>query len=53
MEAKVERGKITFTPKDAVESDIVEALEDFKTGQFLGPFQTAAAGIRALRRAAR
>jgi len=38
LEAKVERGKITFTPKSPVDRGIAESLEDFKRGRSYGPF---------------
>ena len=53
LEAKVERGKITLTPKSVVDRGIAEGLEDFRQGRFIGPFKSAKEGIRALRRAAR
>jgi AbrB family looped-hinge helix DNA binding protein len=53
LEAKVEKGKITLTPKSLIDRDIAEGLEDFKRGRFIGPFKTAREGIRALRRAAK
>jgi len=53
LEAKVEKGKITLTPKSVVDRDIAEGLEDFRQGRFIGPFKSAKEGIRALRRAAR
>ena len=53
LEAKVEKGKITLTPKSLVDRDIAEGLEDFRQGRFIGPFKSAKEGIRALRRAAR
>ena len=53
LEAKVEKGKITLTPKSLVDREIAEGLEDFKRGRFIGPFKSAKEGIRALRRAAK
>jgi bifunctional DNA-binding transcriptional regulator/antitoxin component of YhaV-PrlF toxin-antitoxin module len=38
LEAKVEKGKITFTPKILVDRSIVESLADFKAGRSFGPF---------------
>lgn len=38
LEAKVEKGKITFTPKTMVDRDIAESLADFKAGRSYGPF---------------
>jgi bifunctional DNA-binding transcriptional regulator/antitoxin component of YhaV-PrlF toxin-antitoxin module len=53
LEARVRRKTITLTPKMAIDRDIDLALEDFKRGRFIGPFRTAKAAIRALRRAAK
>ncbi len=53
LEAKVQGKKITLTPKRLIDREIVLALEDFKRGRSIGPFRTAKAAIRALRRAAR
>ncbi len=40
LEAKAERGKITFTPKSVVDCDIADSLEDFKAERAYGPFAT-------------
>lgn len=40
LEAAVERGKITFTPKSLVDRGIAESLRDFKEGRAYGPFET-------------
>jgi AbrB family looped-hinge helix DNA binding protein len=40
LEAAVERGKITFTPKSVVDRGIRESLTDFKEGRAYGPFET-------------
>jgi bifunctional DNA-binding transcriptional regulator/antitoxin component of YhaV-PrlF toxin-antitoxin module len=53
LEAKVERGKITFTPKTVVDRGIAESLEDFKSGRSYGPFDTHAEFIAALHREAK
>ena len=50
LEATVEKGKITLTPKSLVDREIAEGLEDFKKGRTLGPFKTADAAVKALRR---
>lgn len=52
LEAKVQGKKITLTPKRVIDRELALALEDFKRGRFIGPFRTAKAAIRALRRAA-
>lgn len=48
LEAKVERGKITFTPKSVVEGGVAESLADFKAGRSYGPFTTHAELVRSL-----
>ncbi len=53
LEAKVEKGKITLTPKSIIDRGIAEGLEDFKQGRYIGPFSSAKAAVRALRRAAK
>lgn len=40
LEAKVERGKITLTPKSVVDRAIAEGLEDVRKGRVRGPFGT-------------
>jgi AbrB family looped-hinge helix DNA binding protein len=40
LEAKAERGRITFTPKSAVDRGIAESLADFREGRSYGPFET-------------
>ena len=41
LETKVEKGKITLTPKTVIDSRIAESLEDYKKGRSYGPFDTA------------
>ena len=53
LEAKARGHRITLTPKRFIDEEIALALEDFKHGRFIGPFRSAKAAIRALRRAAR
>lgn len=48
LEAKVERGKVTFTPKSVIDRGIAESLEDFKRGRSYGPFDTAEEMIASL-----
>lgn len=48
LEAKVERGKITLTPKSLVDREIAEGLEDLRQGRTYGPYNTADEMIRAL-----
>lgn len=52
LEAKVQGKKITLIPKRVIDRELALALEDFKRGRFIGPFRTAKAAVRALRRAA-
>ncbi|MEK7405467.1 MAG: AbrB/MazE/SpoVT family DNA-binding domain-containing protein [Acidobacteriota bacterium] len=49
LEARVERGKITFTPKSVVDREIAESLEDYKKGRSYGPFPTAGQTIASLK----
>jgi AbrB family looped-hinge helix DNA binding protein len=48
LEAKVERGKITFTPKSVVDRGIAESLADFEARRSYGPFKSADALITSL-----
>jgi AbrB family looped-hinge helix DNA binding protein len=48
LEAAVENGRITFTPKSLVDRHLAEALEDAKRGRTHGPYTTANAAIKAL-----
>ncbi len=49
LEAKIEKGKITLTPKSLVDRRIAESLEDFKKGRFSGPYASVGEMIRSLR----
>jgi AbrB family looped-hinge helix DNA binding protein len=49
LEAQVERGKITLTPKSVVDREIARGLQDIKKGRVRGPFKTANKAIRALK----
>jgi len=40
LEAKVERGRITLTPKSLVDRAVAEGLEDVRKGRVRGPFDT-------------
>ena len=40
LEATVEKGKITLTPKSLVDRAIAEGLEDMRKGRVSGPFDT-------------
>ena len=48
LEAGVEDGKITFTPKSLVDRRLLEALGDLKHGRTHGPYANATEAIRAL-----
>lgn len=48
LEAKVEGGKITFTPKSLIDRHLAEGLEDIREGRTHGPYDSAAAAIKAL-----
>jgi AbrB family looped-hinge helix DNA binding protein len=48
LEARVERGKITLTPKSAIDRRIGQSMEDIKQGRVYGPFDSAEEMIRSL-----
>lgn len=48
LEAKAERGKITFTPKSLVDREIAEGIADLKKGRTYGPYGSASEMIEAL-----
>jgi AbrB family looped-hinge helix DNA binding protein len=48
LEAKVEKGKITFAPKSVLDRHLTEGLEDLKKGRTHGPYKTAKDAIAAL-----
>ena len=55
LEAKVEGKRITLTPKALIDKDLkaslLASLEEAKQKGTLGPFRSATAAIRALKRA--
>jgi len=53
LEAGVEHGKITFTPKSLVDRHLAEGLEDARTGKTHGPYASAEEAIAALDERAR
>jgi AbrB family looped-hinge helix DNA binding protein len=58
LEARVEKGKITFAPKTVLDRHLAEGLEDLKRGRTHGPYVSAkdaiaALGVRAKKRAKR
>jgi len=48
LEASVENGKITFTPKSLIDRHIAEGLEDARNGRTHGPYESTDAAITAL-----
>ena len=52
LEAKVERGKITLTPKGVITPGIAEGLEDIQKGRVYGPFASADELLHSLHREA-
>jgi AbrB family looped-hinge helix DNA binding protein len=48
LEAKVEKGKITFAPKSVLDRHLAEGLEDLKKGRTHGPYKTAKDAIVSL-----
>jgi AbrB family looped-hinge helix DNA binding protein len=48
LEAKVEKGKITFAPKSVLDRHLAEGLEDLKRGRTHGPYKSAKEAITAL-----
>jgi len=52
LEAKVERGKITLTPKGVITPGMAEGLEDVRKGRVYGPFASADELLHSLHREA-
>ena len=40
LEARADRGRITFSPKSLVDRAVAEGLEDLRRGRVHGPFHT-------------
>jgi AbrB family looped-hinge helix DNA binding protein len=53
LEAGVEDGMITLTPKSLIDRHIAEGLEDLRQGRTHGPYSNAKDAIRALETRAR
>jgi AbrB family looped-hinge helix DNA binding protein len=53
LEANVEDGKITFTPKTLIDRHLAEGLDDIKHGRTHGPYTTADEAVVALETRAR
>ena len=53
LEARVERGKITFTPQTLFDRElaesVAESMADYKAGRYYGPFDTANKAIASLK----
>jgi len=50
LEASLENGKITFTPKTVIDRHLAEAMEDIARGRTHGPYASAGEAIAALER---
>ena len=50
LEARVEKGKITLTPKTTIDRELLLSLADVKAGRVHGPFDSVDDMIRSLRR---
>jgi AbrB family looped-hinge helix DNA binding protein len=50
LEADVHGGKITLTPKHLVDRELAIALQDVRRGRVTGPYSSAKAALRALKR---
>lgn len=48
LEAKIEKGKITFEPKSAIDRHLAEGLDDLKKDKTHGPYESAKDAIAAL-----
>lgn len=48
LEAKVEGGKVTFSPKSVVDRHLAEGLADLKLSKSHGPYSSAKEAIAAL-----
>ena len=49
LEARAEGKKITLTPKNLIDWQIAESMEDYRKGRSYGPFDTAEEMIASLR----
>jgi bifunctional DNA-binding transcriptional regulator/antitoxin component of YhaV-PrlF toxin-antitoxin module len=50
LDAQIERGRITLTPKSLVDRQIAESERDYRDGRYYGPFETAEQMIASLQR---
>lgn len=53
LEARLEKGRITLTPKSLVDSHISESMEQIKKGEFYGTFDSAEEMIDSLHRSSK
>jgi AbrB family looped-hinge helix DNA binding protein len=53
LEATVENGKITLSPKAVLDRHLAEGLEDIRRGRTHGPYSSAGEAIAALERRAK
>ncbi len=53
LEARVENGKITLTPKALIDRELAEGLQDIRKGRTYGPYESGAEMVRALHRITR
>ncbi len=57
LEVEEQQGKVVMTPKTLVDRQVQaavqESMEDFKSGRYSGPFDTADEAIASLHKAAR
>jgi len=49
LDAKIERGKITLTPRSPVDQGIAEGLEDMRKGRTHGPYKSVEEASKAFR----
>jgi AbrB family looped-hinge helix DNA binding protein len=49
LDAKVEGGRITLTPKGFIDRELALALDDVRKGRTYGPFDSVDAAMRSLR----
>lgn len=50
LDADVEGGKITFTPKALVDRNFAESFADFAAGRSRGPFKSATAAVTSMKK---
>lgn len=52
LQVELEGDRVILTPKALIEKRIAEGLEDIRSGRVRGPFKSAAAMVRSLRKSA-